>query len=107
MQSGEIFVPKIPSMKVIDLAKVMAPELPHKIIGIRSGEKLHESMITENDARHTLELLDRYVIRAPWASEQWSYQPEQKLVSESFTYSSETNPKWLNPDDLRRTLDML
>ena len=59
MKGGEIFVPKIPSMRVIDLARVLAPNLPHKKIGIRAGEKLHELMISEDDGRNTLELEDR------------------------------------------------
>ena len=62
MEGGEIFVPKIPSMKVVDLARILAPDLPHRVVGIRPGEKLHEVMITEYDARTTVELDDRYVI---------------------------------------------
>src|SRR4029450_8679984 len=61
-RGGEIFVPKIPSMRMVDLAKAMAPNLPHKIVGIRPGEKLHEVMVTEDDSRSTIELPDRYVI---------------------------------------------
>jgi UDP-N-acetylglucosamine 4,6-dehydratase len=62
MEGGEIFVPKIPSMKITDLAEALAPDLPHRVVGIRPGEKLHESLITKDDARNTLELEDRYVI---------------------------------------------
>ena len=65
MTGGEIFVPKIPSAKVIDIAKVMAPKISQKIIGIRTGEKLHEIMITQDDARNTIALNDRYIIM-PW-----------------------------------------
>ena len=62
MKGGEIYVPKIPSMKVIDVAKAMAPEIPYKVIGVRPGEKIHEVMITEDDARYTVELEDRFII---------------------------------------------
>jgi UDP-N-acetylglucosamine 4,6-dehydratase len=97
MRGGEIFVPKIPSMKIVDVARAVAPELPHKNVGIRPGEKLHEVMITEDDARMTLELADRYVICPPKAN--ISTDPllatGAKPVAEGFRYSSETNEEWL------------
>lgn len=70
MLGGEIFVPKIPSMKVMDLAKAIAPDCDIEIVGIRPGEKLHEAMIMEDDARHTVEFDDHYVIQPefPWWS---------------------------------------
>ncbi len=71
MQGGEIFVPKIPSIRITDLAHAMAPALPHRIVGIRPGEKLHEVMITEDDARTTLEMRDRYVVE-PAFGPRWS-----------------------------------
>jgi UDP-N-acetylglucosamine 4,6-dehydratase len=102
MQGGEIFVPKIPSMRITDLAGAIAPKLPHKIVGIRPGEKLHEVLVTEDDARMTLELDDRYVIRPP--QERW--QPDAltalgaRPVAEGFRYSSDGNPEWLKVDSL-------
>jgi UDP-N-acetylglucosamine 4,6-dehydratase len=97
MRGGEIFVPKIPSMKIVDVALAVAPELPHKNVGIRPGEKLHEVMITEDDARMTLELADRYVICPPKAN--FSTGPLLAAgaapVAEGFRYSSETNEEWL------------
>lgn len=103
MKGGEVFVPKIPSMKMTDLARALAPELPHKIIGIRPGEKLHEIMITPDDARLTYEISDRYVILPSfnfWSAE--SAQPEEsKPVSENFSYASNTNDTWLDGDSLR------
>jgi len=106
MQGGEIFVPKIPSMRVVDLARCLAPELPHKLIGIRPGEKLHETMITEDDARQTFEMADRYVIEP--AFNWWSRQAYQKHgarpVPDGFSYRSDTNPDWLSPDQLRELL---
>lgn len=106
MQGGEIFVPKIPSTKITELASVMAPGLSHKVIGIRPGEKLHEVMITEDDARATLELADRYVIQ-PWLNS-WDVAPYlaagAKPVPEEFRYSSDTNPFWLQEDEIARML---
>jgi UDP-N-acetylglucosamine 4,6-dehydratase len=95
MQGGEIFVPKIPSMKLTELAAVMAPELPTETIGIRPGEKLHEAMITESDARGTLELPDRYVIQPPGYGAGRIYHPEQRKAPEDFEYASDSNPVWL------------
>jgi UDP-N-acetylglucosamine 4,6-dehydratase len=98
MRGGEIFVPKIPSMKVVDMARAIAPELPHDVIGIRPGEKLHEVMITEDDARMTVELNDRYVICPPFPN--WSNAHLEKLgsrsVPEDFRYSSNANSEWLD-----------
>lgn len=102
MQGGEIFVPKIPSMRVVDLATTIAPDRPHDIVGIRPGEKLHEVMITEDDARSTLELDDRYVICPPIV--EWSDAHLKKLnarpVAEGFRYSSDLNSEWLDSASL-------
>jgi len=107
MNGGEIFVPKIPSMRVPDLAEVMAPGIPHKTIGIRPGEKLHEVMITEDDSRSTFELDDRYVIEPHFAF--WSRKPYlergAKQVEEGFCYSSDKNTDWLDHDRLRAMLE--
>jgi UDP-N-acetylglucosamine 4,6-dehydratase len=67
MHGGEIFIPKLQTMRVVDLAKAMAPRLPHKVIGIRPGEKIHETLISADEARSTLELDDRYLIEPPLA----------------------------------------
>jgi len=104
MRGSEIFVPKIPSMKVVDLAAVMAPDLPIKVVDIRPGEKLHEAMVTEDDARNTLELPDRYIILAPTPEPSSEYHLEQRPVQEDFEYSSERNSDWLTPDQLREIL---
>jgi UDP-N-acetylglucosamine 4,6-dehydratase len=98
MQGGEIWVPKIPSMRITDLARTVAPHLPHEVVGIRPGEKLHELMITEDDARMTVELEDRFVI-CP-GLEDWSRAHLDargaKPVAEGFRYSSENNTEWLD-----------
>ena len=106
MQGGEIFVPKIPSMRITDLATCMAPELDHQLIGIRPGEKLHETMITEDDARYTIELDDRFVIEPSitfWKSTKPKYKG--KRVAEDFRYSSDTNNYWLSEESLRHMLN--
>lgn len=107
MQGGEIFVPKIPSTKITELASVMAPDLPQKVIGIRPGEKLHEVMITEDDARATLELADRYLIQ-PWFNS-WDSAPYlnagAKPVADGFRYASDTNPIWLRDGEIARMLE--
>lgn len=97
MQGGEIFVPKIPSMRVTDLAKALAPELPQAIVGIRPGEKLHEALITEDDARTTVELEDRFMILPGirfWRSATFD---NLKKVHPKFAYTSDQNPLKLDP----------
>jgi UDP-N-acetylglucosamine 4,6-dehydratase/5-epimerase len=102
MVGGEIFIPKIPSMKVVDVAEAMAPGLPHKIIGIRPGEKLHEVMLTDDDARNSVELEDRYVIEpifSFWDSSTYR-QHGSKELPEGFSYTSDRNHEWLDGDSL-------
>ncbi|MCQ5366111.1 UDP-N-acetylglucosamine 4,6-dehydratase (inverting) [Anoxybacillus salavatliensis] len=105
MRGGEIFVPKIPSMRVVDLAKAIAPECEIEIIGIRPGEKLHEAMITEDDARRTLEFDTYYVIQPefPWWSE--AYVEGGKKLPDGFKYTSDTNTQWLTVEELRELVD--
>ena len=96
MQGGEIFVPKIPSMNIMDLAKAIAPECETKIVGIRPGEKLHEAMIMEDDARHTVEYDSYYAIlpELSW----WNHENsgDGKLLPEGFAYTSDNNTEWLS-----------
>ena len=102
MEGGEVFIPKIPSMKMTDLAEAIAPGVPTSIIGIRPGEKLHEIMITRDDARDTIEYEDRYVILPSfkfWGRPNPS--PEgSRPVDETFEYSSDANTEWLSADGL-------
>lgn len=100
MFGGEIFVPKIPSMKITELAKAMAPECKTKIVGIRPGEKLHEAMITHDDARNTMELKDCYFI-APTDHDFWEHKYEAKHVAPDFEYVSDKNDDWLTAEQLR------
>lgn len=107
MEGGEIFVPKIPSMSVVDLAQVLAPDLDHEIVGIRPGEKLHEVMVTPEDALNTFDLGDRYVIRPAfhfWTSD-GPKAGQGTPVGEAFSYASDSNTEWLTSDDLRAMLD--
>ena len=107
MQGGEIFVPKIASMKVTDIAKSIAPNLPHRIVGIRAGEKLHEVMISEEDARSTVELLDRYAILNPFFFESLNLEYKKigaTLVDPDFRYASDTNARWLKIPDIMKVV---
>jgi UDP-N-acetylglucosamine 4,6-dehydratase/5-epimerase len=106
MRGGEIFVPKIPSMKITALAHTMAPNLKQRIVGIRPGEKLHETMITEGDARSTVEMGDRYVIEPAfaWWDRSTFESPSAKRVPDDFRYSSDSNSDWIKPDQLRTML---
>lgn len=103
MVGGEIYVKKIPSMKVTDLAKVIAPQAAHKIIGIRPGEKLHEQMIGAEDSYYTYEYPEHYKILP--AINGWCNSPERikqgKKVPEGFTYASDTNPEWMSAETLQ------
>jgi len=105
MQGGEVFVPKIPSMNMMDLARAVAPEAEVDIIGIRPGEKLHETLISEDEARTTVELPDMYVVQpasAMWFGHAWEEQG--KPLPDGFRYSSNNNTDWL---DLNRITEMI
>jgi len=105
MQGGEVFVPKIPSMKIIDLATLIAPEARVQVVGIRPGEKLHEVLISEDEARHTVELDEMFVVQpaeALWFGYDW--QSKGKLAPEDFRYASNSNTHWLNVDEIRQII---
>lgn len=104
MQGGEIFIPKIPSFRVIDAAKVVAPEAKINIIGIRPGEKLHEIMITEDDSFHTREFENSYVILSPDLIKSDSYKNSGKSVAENFRYSSDNNALWHTYESFKEKL---
>ncbi len=107
MVGGEIYVKKIPSMKVTDIARAIAPDASHEIVGIRPGEKRHEQMISPEDAAHTYEYLEHYKILP--AIHDWSKDPERinggKLVSSGFTYCSDNNVEWMSIDTLRTWIE--
>lgn len=104
MVGGEIYVPKIPSMKTIDLADALAPNIPKRIVGIRPGEKIHEVLITKDDARHTLELEDRFVIQPAFGFWQKDNSPiyGSQVVADGFSYSSDSNTEYLTTELLHQ-----
>ncbi len=110
MQGGELFVPKIPSMKITDLATVMAPKAKQKVTGIRPGEKLHELLIPAGEARKGLELKDRYIILSEsqdgWTNDINRY-PGAKKIKDGFEYDSFNNKQYISQADMRRLLEEL
>ncbi|MFQ5889666.1 MAG: UDP-N-acetylglucosamine 4,6-dehydratase (inverting) [Gemmatimonadota bacterium] len=104
MYGGEVFVPKIPSMRIIDLAEAVAPGCDVEYIGIRPGEKVHEALVSANEVRHTVELEDMYVILPVhpwWPIDNWS---KGRALPEDFRYASNTNSDWLSIDELRELI---
>jgi len=101
MGGGEIFVPRIPSMRVTDVAKALAPDAEHRVIGIRPGEKLHEVMVTEDESRHSFEVDNGYVIFPEYASWRLQEVPNGRPLQAGFRYSSDQNDWWLDVDELR------
>jgi len=100
MQGGELYVPKIPSMKIIDIALTVGPDSKLTEIGIRPGEKLHEEMISSDDSRRTTILRDRFVINPVIAD--WGYkEPDGLRMPENTPYRSDTNDQWLSRDDIK------
>ncbi len=100
MRGGEIFVPKIPSLKMVDLARFMAPDIQQKIVGIRPGEKLHEVMVTADDARSTVSLSDRFIIEPSltfWTHESYR-SADASPVDDEFSYASDTNDEWIDDE---------
>jgi UDP-N-acetylglucosamine 4,6-dehydratase len=110
MEGGEVFVPKIPSMSILDLATAIAPECTTTIVGVRPGEKLHEIMVPVDDARHTLEFDDHYVILptfAPQGIESYLKHGEGKPCPDGFRYSSDENTDWLTVKELQEILGLV
>lgn len=107
MEGGEIFVPKIPSMGIMDVAKVVAPECKTKVIGIRPGEKLHEIMITQDDAINTAEFDNHFVIQPAtnwWDTKGYMARTGGKAVPEDFHFSSDNNTSWMTTNELAELL---
>lgn len=103
MEGGEVFVPKIPSTKVVDLAKAIAPNAEIDIIGIRPGEKLHEMLISEDEARHTIELDSMFVVQpaeATWFG--YSWKDKGRVLKEGYYYSSDNNAEWLDIEGIKK-----
>jgi UDP-N-acetylglucosamine 4,6-dehydratase len=109
MRGGEIFIPKIPSMRLTDLASAIGPDCEQETIGIRPGEKLHELLITRDDARHTLEFEDLYIIQP--GIHRWDYVDSAvyggergKPVMADFEYASDSNTEWLDLKQLKAVI---
>jgi len=103
MEGGEVFVPKIPSTTVMDLAKAIAPDAEIEIIGIRPGEKLHEVLISEDEARTTVEMERMFVVQpaeALWFGYHW--QSKGKLLTNGFRYASDNNTEWLDVEGIKK-----
>jgi UDP-N-acetylglucosamine 4,6-dehydratase len=105
MHGGEVFVPKIPSTRIVDLARVIAPQADFEVIGIRPGEKLHEVLIHEDEARSTVELSDMFVVQPSaelWFGHDW--QADGQMLPDGYRYASDTNTDWLTLDQIREIL---
>ena len=105
MYGGEVFVPKIPSTKIIDLAKVIAPQAEIEVIGIRPGEKLHEVLINTDEARATVELDDMFIVQpggSLWFGHDWN--DEGLSLPDGFHYGSDTNPQWLTNEQMHEII---
>lgn len=105
MQGGEVFVPKLPSTTLLDFAKVIAPDAKVEVVGIRPGEKLHEVLLSEDEARSALELEDMYVIQpsqGPWFVHSWD--KEGKALKDGFRYSSDKNPDTLTKEQISQLI---
>lgn len=105
MHGGEVFIPKIPSMNIMDLVKTLAPDCRVEFIGVRPGEKLHEVMISTDEAHQAVDLGDRYAILPahPWWSQENWHEGEKLL--DGFSYSSDNNDQWLTHEQLREMVD--
>ncbi|MDY7080707.1 MAG: UDP-N-acetylglucosamine 4,6-dehydratase (inverting) [Chloroflexota bacterium] len=105
MQGGEVFVPKIPSMRVVDLADVVAPGCEREVVGIRPGEKLHEVLVSRDESRYTLEFDDMYLIQPVhqwWTAKKY---PDERPMEDGAKFSSDSNVWWLTHDELRQMIE--
>ncbi len=106
MEGGELYVPRIPSMKIVDLARAVSPESELEEIGMRPGEKLHEEMISSDDSRRTVILKDRFVV-TPVVAE-WGYnRPVGEAMAEGTAYKSDTNEQWMSESDIKKFIEAL
>ena len=105
MTGGELYVPKIPSMKIIDLAKAVSADSELIEIGMRPGEKLHEEMISADDSRRTIKLQSRYVVTPVFA--EWGYQiPAGEKMPEGYAYRSDTNDNWMSVEEIKKFIEL-
>lgn len=105
MKGGEIFIPKMQSMKIFDLADTIAPEAKKKIIGIRPGEKVHETLLTKEEASHTKETGEYFIIEPEFPFWDKGNFKEHKLLPGGFSYTSDNNDKWITKEELKKIID--
>lgn len=106
MHGGEIFVPKTPSMKLVDIAKAVAPNCDIELSGIRPGERLHEVLLSSDEARHSIESDDMFVVQAAHAYTREKARRDGIPLPEGYCYASDTNSRWLTGEELCRWLDL-
>jgi UDP-N-acetylglucosamine 4,6-dehydratase/5-epimerase len=101
---GEVFVPKIPSMRILDLIRAISKEAEYEVVGIRPGEKIHESLVSEDDGRNTIDTMDKYVVLPPFANGGNKYHRYTKFprMSDGFSYRSDNNDQWLTVEEIEQ-----
>jgi UDP-N-acetylglucosamine 4,6-dehydratase len=107
VDGGEVFIPRIPSMRVTDIAEAIAPGVPRRIVGIRPGEKIHEVLLTEDESRNARELEDRYVVYPQFPFWQMQADRPGTELPPGFRYSSDQNTEWLTADDVRTIAELV
>ena len=107
MQGGELFVPKIPSMRITDLADAIAPNADREVIGIRPGEKINEILLTEDEARHAVGFDDYFIIEPEHSFWQKGRVAGGEPLADGFRYTSDNNDRWLSKDDLHAIMRSL
>ncbi len=107
MEGGEIFIPRIPSMGIMDLVKAVANDCEVQVIGVRPGEKVHEVLISPQESHHTVELEDMFVILPEYSSWEMKKWNSYKHLSKGFSYTSQTNDKWLKVEELKKMIETL
>jgi UDP-N-acetylglucosamine 4,6-dehydratase len=105
MQGGEIFVPKIPSMRVIDLARAIAPDAALRVVGVRPGEKLHEVLLSSDESRHSVDVDGMYVVQPVYAGWAYTTPAGAKALPAEFAFTSDTNTAWCSAEELKRMVD--
>jgi UDP-N-acetylglucosamine 4,6-dehydratase len=105
MRGGEVFVPKIPSMKVVDLARAIAPKATLEFVGIRPGEKLHEVLVSEDEARNTVEREPMYVVKPPETLWERALNYEGEALADGFRFSSDTNTRWIELPGIQKLVE--
>ena len=100
MVGGEVFIPKIPSVRIVDLAEAIAPEAQQEMIGIRPGEKLHEVLLMSDEARHTIDCGDCFAVLPEFHAWSGAELPSGEALPDGFVYSSDRNDRWLDREEM-------